>query len=137
MKMVASTDRAFMPTLKKVALRARIQGAAVEKAVKAILQAVERGGDKAVLRFTKHFDRVSLAPEQLKVTPEEIKDAYYRIRKEEGDALRFAAQRITAFHERQRTKTWMYQDGGATLGQVVTPIDAVGVYVPGGKAVYS
>ena len=50
--------------------------------------------------------------------------------------MRFAAQRITAFHERQRTKTWMYQDGAATLGQVVTPVDAVGVYVPGGKAVY-
>jgi histidinol dehydrogenase len=50
--------------------------------------------------------------------------------------LRFAAQRITAFHERQRTKTWMYQDHAATLGQLVTPIDAVGVYVPGGKAVY-
>ena len=61
---------------------------------------------------------------------------YYKIRKEEGDALRFAAQRIMAFHERQRTKTWMYQDGAATLGQVVTPLDAVGVYVPGGKAVY-
>jgi histidinol dehydrogenase len=136
MKIVASTDRAFIPTLKKVASRARIQGAAVEKPVRAILQAVERGGDKAVLRFTKQFDRVSLKPEQLKVTPEEIKEAYYHIRKEEGDALRFAAQRITAFHERQRTKTWMYQDGAATLGQVVTPIDTVGVYVPGGKAVY-
>ena len=49
--------------------------------------------------------------------------------------MRFAAQRIMAFHERQRTKTWMYQDGAATLGQVVTPL-AVGVYVPGGKAVY-
>ena len=72
----------------------------------------------------------------MKVTPEEIKEGYYHIRKEEGDALRFAAQRIEAFHERQRTKTWMYQDGSATLGQVVTPIDAVGVYVPGGKAVY-
>lgn len=136
MKIVASTDRAFIPTLKKVAARARIQGAAVEKPVRAILQAVERGGDKAVLRFTKQFDRVSLKPDQLKVTPEEIKEAYYHIRKEEGDALRFAAQRITAFHERQRTKTWMYQDGAATLGQVVTPIDTVGVYVPGGKAVY-
>jgi histidinol dehydrogenase len=136
MKIVASTDRAFIPTLKKVASRARIQGAAVEKPVRAILQAVERGGDKAVLRFTKQFDRVSLKPDQLKVTPEEIKEAYYHIRKEEGDALRFAAQRITAFHERQRTKTWMYQDGAATLGQVVTPIDTVGVYVPGGKAVY-
>jgi histidinol dehydrogenase len=136
MKIVASTDRAFIPTLKKVASRARIQGAAVEKPVRAILQTVERGGDKAVLRFTKQFDKVSLRPDQLKVTPEEIKEAYYHIRKEEGDALRFAAQRITAFHERQRTKTWMYQDGAATLGQVVTPIDTVGVYVPGGKAVY-
>jgi histidinol dehydrogenase len=136
MKIVASTDRAFVPTLKKVASRSRVQGAAVEKPVKAILQAVERVGDKAVLRFTKLFDKVSLKPEQLRVPPEDIKEAYYHIRKEEGDALRFAAQRIAAFHERQRTKTWMYQDGSATLGQVVTPIDAVGVYVPGGKAVY-
>ncbi len=136
MKIVVSTDRAFGPALKKVASRARVQGAAVEKPVRAILQAVERGGDKAMLRFTRQFDKVSLKPEQLKVTPEEIKEAYFHIRKDEGDALRFAAERITAFHERQRTKTWMYQDGAATLGQVVTPIDAVGVYVPGGKAVY-
>lgn len=136
MKVVASTDRAFLPTLKKVAARARTQGAAVEKPVKAILQAVERTGDKAVLRFTKQFDKVSLKPDHVKVTAEEIKEAYFHIRKDEGDALRFAAQRITAFHERQRTKTWMYQDGAVTLGQVVTPVDAVGVYVPGGKAVY-
>lgn len=136
MKIVASTDRAFIPTLKRVASRARIQGAAVEKPVRAILQAIERGGDKAVLRFTKQFDKIALKVDQLKVSSEEIKEAYYHIRKEEGDALRFAAQRIAAFHERQRTKTWMYQDGAATLGQVITPIDTVGVYVPGGKAVY-
>ncbi|HLZ35750.1 MAG TPA: histidinol dehydrogenase [Nitrospira sp.] len=136
MKIVFSTDRAFLPTLKKIASRARVQGAAVERPVKSILQAVERGGDKAVLRFTRQFDKVSLKPDQLKVTPEEIKEAYFHIRKDEGDALRFAAERVTAFHERQRTKTWMYQDGAVTLGQVVTPIDAVGVYVPGGKAVY-
>jgi len=136
MKIIASTDRAFAPTLKKVASRARAQGAAVEKTVKVLLQAVERGGDRAVLRYTRQFDKVSLKPGDLKVTQEEIKEAYHRIRKDEGDALRFAAQRVTAFHERQRTKTWMYQDGAATLGQVVTPVDAVGVYVPGGKAVY-
>lgn len=104
--------------------------------MRAILQAVERGGDKAVLRYTKQFDKVSLKPDELRVTPDEIKNAYFHIRKEEGDALRLAARRITAFHERQRTKTWMYQDGDATLGQLVTPVDAVGVYVPGGKAVY-
>jgi len=136
MKIVASTDRSFIPTLKRVASRARIQGAAVEKPVRAILQAVEREGDKAVLRFTKQFDKITLKVDQIKVSAEEIKEAYYHIRKEEGDALRFAAQRIAAFHERQRTKTWMYQDGAATLGQVITPIDTVGVYVPGGKAVY-
>ncbi|BFU95703.1 MAG: bifunctional histidinal dehydrogenase and histidinol dehydrogenase [Nitrospira sp.] len=136
MKIIASTDRAFAPALKKVVARARAQGAAVERTVHTLLQAVEQGGDKAVLRYTKQFDKVALKASDLKVTSEEIKDAYHRIRKDEGDAIRFAAQRIAAFHERQRTKTWMYQDGEATLGQVVTPIDAVGVYVPGGKAVY-
>jgi histidinol dehydrogenase len=136
MKIVSFSDRTFATTVRKVAARARVQGAAVEKSVRSILQAVERGGDRAVLRYTKQFDRVTLKPAAVRVTTEEIKDAYYRIRKDEGDALRFAAQRITAFHERQRTKTWMYQDHAATLGQLVTPIDAVGVYVPGGKAVY-
>jgi histidinol dehydrogenase len=136
MKIITSTDRAFGPALQKVVLRSRAQGAAVERTVNSLLQAVERGGDKAVLRYTKQFDKVALKASELKVTSEEIKDAYHRIRKDEGDTLRFAAQRIEAFHERQRTKTWMYQDGEATLGQVVTPIDAVGVYVPGGKAVY-
>jgi histidinol dehydrogenase len=136
MKIVTQADRNFLPSLKKASLRGRTTGAAVEKAVRTILQAVERGGDKAVFRYTAQFDKVLLKPETVRVTPEEIKNAYFHIRKDEGDALRLAAERVTAFHERQRTKTWMYQDGDATLGQVIGPIDAVGVYVPGGKAVY-
>ena len=70
------------------------------------------------------------------MTPEEIKSAHALIRKEEGDALRFAGDRIRTFHERQRTSTWMVQDRNSRLGQMVTPLDAVGVYVPGGKALY-
>ena len=136
MKILTQADRSFAATVKKVASRGAVQGSAVEKTVRTILQAVQRGGDRAVLRYTKQFDRVALKAEALRVSPEEIKEAYHHIRKDEGDALRFAAQRVTAFHERQRTKTWMYQDDTATLGQVVTPVDAVGVYVPGGKAVY-
>ena len=136
MKIVTRADRAFLTSLKKTVSRGQAAGASVEKTVRTILQAVERGGDKAVLRYTKQFDKVSLKPEALRVTADEIKNAYFHIRKDEGDALRLAAQRITAFHERQRSKTWMYQDGDATLGQLVTPVDAVGVYVPGGKAVY-
>lgn len=136
MKIVTRADRGFPSALKKASSRGQTAGASAERVVRSILQAVDRGGDKAVLRYTKQFDKVSLKPDELKVTPDEIKNAYFHIRKEEGDALRLAARRITAFHERQRTKTWMYQDGDATLGQLVTPIDAVGVYVPGGKAVY-
>lgn len=136
MKILASTDRGFAATLKRITTRARTQGAAVEKTVRSILSAMERGGDRALLRFTKQFDHVTFTADQVRVTPEEIKEAYHRIRKEEGDALRYAARRITSFHERQRIKTWMYQENAATLGQMVTPLDAVGVYVPGGKAVY-
>ncbi len=136
MKILAHTDKGFPGALKRIAGRGRLQGAAVEKSAKAILSAVESGGDRALIRLTKQFDRVAMKPEQIRIKPEEIKDAYHRIRKEEGDALRYAAQRIIAFHERQRIKTWMYQESTATLGQMVTPLDSVGIYVPGGKAVY-
>ena len=136
MKIVTQADRNFLPALKKASLRGRTTGAAVEKTVRTILQTVERGGDKAVFRYTAQFDKVILKPDTVRVTQEEIKNAYYHIRKDEGDALRLAAERVAAFHERQRSKTWMYQDGDATLGQVIGPVDAVGVYVPGGKAVY-
>ena len=136
MRVMAYSDRGFKAALQKVAQRGRQDTGAVEPAVRTILKAVERAGDRAVLRYAKKFDRVSLKPDALRVTPEEIKEAYFKIRKEDGDALRLAAQRVAAFHERQRTKTWMYQEQGATLGQAVLPLDAVGLYVPGGKAVY-
>lgn len=136
MKVIASTDRAFKPAIRRITTRSNFQAGPVESAVKSILKGVERGGDQAIVRYTKKFDHVALKPEQFRVASEHIKEAYYHLRKEEGDALRFAARRITAFHERQRLKTWMYQEGGATLGQMILPLDAVGVYVPGGKAVY-
>jgi histidinol dehydrogenase len=136
MKIIAKTDRSFKAALHRIVTRSNVRAASVEATVKSILKGVERGGDRAVARYTKKFDRVTLKPGQFRVTPEEIKEAYYHIRKDEGDALRYAAQRITAFHQRQRLKTWMYQEDGATLGQMIVPLDAVGLYVPGGKAVY-
>lgn len=136
MTILASTDRGFAKTLQKIANRSHSQVAGVEKSVRTILKAVEREGDRAVLRYTKKFDRLALTLDQVPVTSQEIKDAYYLIRKDEGDSLRYAAERVRQFHERQRTKTWIYQEHDATLGQMVTPLDAVGVYIPGGKAVY-
>src|SRR5207253_974842 len=82
---------------------------------------VERGGDAAVSRYTRRFDKFSLKPGKFRVSPDEIKEAYYKIRKEEGDTLRYAAHRIMVFHEREkpRTQTWMWQDGTITLGQTI------------------
>jgi histidinol dehydrogenase len=136
MRIIAKTDRSFKTALQRIVARSNVRVASVEATVKSILKSVERGGDRAVLRYTKQFDRVTLKPADLRVTPDEVKEAYYHIRKDEGDALRYAARRITAFHERQRLKTWMYEEEGATLGQMIVPLDAVGLYVPGGKAVY-
>lgn len=136
MKLIASTDRAFKGAIQRVTSRSHLQAGKIEASVRSILKSVERGGDRALVRYTKQYDRVSLKPAQFRISPEQVKEAYYQIRKDEGDALRYAAQRIMAFHERQRTKTWMYQANGATLGQVVMPLDSVGIYVPGGKAVY-
>ena len=136
MKILTNKDRSFQAAVAGIASRSNLHMESVETAVKVILKGVERGGDQAVIRYTKKFDRIVLTPKQLRVSPQQVKGAYDHVRKEEVHALRYAAQRIKAFHERQRSKTWMYQEGGATLGQMVLPLDAVGLYVPGGKAVY-
>jgi len=138
MKIIASTERGFRPAVKKVLSRSSLQGDKVEATVRSILKAVERGGDAAVSRYTQKFDKVSVKPEAFRILPDQMREAYYKIRKEDGDALRYAAHRITSFHERQKgaARTWMYQDGSITLGQTILPLDAVGLYVPGGKAVY-
>ncbi|NKB80953.1 MAG: histidinol dehydrogenase [Nitrospirales bacterium] len=136
MKIVATTDRGFRTTVKHVCERASSQNRQVEKTVKTILDGVARGGDAAVVRYVKRFDGIRLKPMAFQVPSEEIKQSHAHIRKEEGDALRYAAHSIRSFHESQRTATWFKQEKGIRLGQLITPLDAVGVYVPGGKALY-
>ena len=136
MKIVSTQNRNYTQVLRKVRNRSSHQGAKVEKSVKGILRTVEKGGDAAVARYALKFDRIRLEPQQFRVTNDEIKTAHSQIRKEEGDTLRFAGDRIRSFHDRQRTSTWIYQDRNSQLGQMVTPLDSVGVYVPGGKALY-
>jgi len=138
MRVIAASDRAFKAAVKKVVSRSNFHGDKIESAVRTILKSVERGGDTAVSHYTKKFDNVRIKPGEFRISPEQVREAYYKIRKEDGDALRYAAHRIMAFHEREkpRARTWMYQDGTITLGQAILPLDSVGLYVPGGKAVY-
>jgi histidinol dehydrogenase len=106
-------------------------------AVKEIVDAIRREGDDALLRYTAAFDKVTLTPEQLRVTDEEIQGAYAHVEPEFLTALRQAAANITAFHEKQRRSTWIdVSPDGTMLGMVLRPLKRVGLYVPGGKAAY-
>jgi histidinol dehydrogenase len=106
-------------------------------AVKEIVEAVRQEGDDALLRYTAAFDKVTLTPDQLRVTDEEIQGAYAHVEPEFLVALRQAAANITAFHEKQKRGTWMdVAPDGTMLGMVLRPLRRVGLYVPGGKAAY-
>lgn len=103
-----------------------------------ILTAVAREGDQALLRFTNDFDsRHATSVAELALGAEELEAAAKTIDQRVHDALCRAADRIRAFHERQLTATWQFEDAdGSVLGQRISPLDRVGIYVPGGQASY-
>ncbi|MEM5016131.1 histidinol dehydrogenase [Metabacillus indicus] len=104
-------------------------------AVKSIIEEVKQKGDAALFAFTKKFDGVALS--DLKVTEAETQAAYQELDQETADIIREAAANIRSFHEKQKRESWMtYKEDGTMLGQKVTPLDAAGVYVPGGTAAY-
>jgi histidinol dehydrogenase len=110
----------------------------VREAVRTILADVRSRGDDAVLEYMQRFDRVSArSAAALDVSPGEMQAALRSISRESAEALRLAHERIRAFHERQRQESWDYTEAdGTKLGQRVTPLERVGLYVPGGKAAY-
>jgi len=114
------------------------QDARVEAAVAAILDDVRQRGDVAVLEYTRRFDRVAAdAMAELTLSAGELEQALARLPRARREALEQAAARIRAYHERQRQDSWSYEEAdGTLLGQQVTPLDRVGLYVPGGKAAY-
>lgn len=115
----------------------REAAADVSQAVSAIIAAVSARGDSALLDLTERFDGVRLTPQELRVLPEEIEGAWRGSASETRAALEFAAGRIRRFHERQLPSDDLFtDDAGVTLGTRWTPIDAVGLYVPGGTASY-
>ncbi len=110
----------------------------IDAAVAAIVADVRARGDAALLEYTAKFDRVGAASiAGLEITPAEMRAAFDAVPDEQRAALVAAAARIRAYHERQKMASWSYREAdGSELGQQVTPLDRVGVYVPGGKAAY-
>lgn len=115
-----------------------VSDAAVQKSVADIVEQVRLNGDSAVIEFTNRFDRRQVvSSSELEISREELALAKERVSSELVSSLEAAAKRVYDYHERQKQPSWNYQeDNGTLLGQKVTPLDRVGVYVPGGKAAY-
>jgi histidinol dehydrogenase len=112
--------------------------AAVERVVADVLRDVRSRGDAALLEYTRRFDRLEVAgAAALELPRAELDAALAGLAPARRDALREAADRVQSYHERQRASSWSFVDAhGSRLGQQVTPLDRVGLYVPGGKAAY-
>lgn len=112
--------------------------AEIHTQVMEIIRAVRRGGDAALLEYTRRFDHFAVDnPRDLIIAPERLRAAWEALPAAQAAALRLAKQRLESYAEHQRVESWRYYDSdGSLLGQQVTPLDRVGVYVPGGKAAY-
>jgi histidinol dehydrogenase len=136
-RLVKTSEAGYNAVLGRVLQRRGSREGEVEQRVGEIIAAVRRGGDRALLRYAKLFDRIQMTAATMEVSVGEIEQATAKVPKRDLSVLRLAAKRIAAFHRRQLQKSWHYQDPvGMILGQRITPLERIGVYVPGGKACY-
>jgi histidinol dehydrogenase len=137
-----SSDPGFQKTLLDSLSLPSADDQAIDQVVLNILAEIKTGGDDALLRYTKQFDRLSVKDvSDLEIGQADLESAYRSLPTEQAKALEIAAQRVRAYHEKQKEaagcRSWEYTEpDGTRLGQKVTPLDSVGIYVPGGKAAY-
>ena len=136
MQILKLTDEAFGTILTNMLKRSPDSYPEQEAVVSVILADVRENGDKAVFNYTKKFDGADISSENFIVTEEEEKEAYEKVDPALIDVIRKSISRIRTFHEKERQKSWFMTEEGMVLGQKVTPLSRVGVYVPGGKAAY-
>ena len=108
-----------------------------ENTVNEIINDIRNNGDKALFEYTAKFDKCSLDATSIKITDDEIKEAYAALDPEFIEVMKKSAENIRVFHEKQKRNTWIdTKEDGSILGQRILPIEISGVYVPGGKAAY-
>ena len=138
MHLLNTRDSGFQQALTALLAFETAQDPAVDTAVANIIADVQTRGDAALLDYTTRFDRfVPASAAALELTAAELKAAFDRIPDATRTALEAAAERVRRYHEHQKMQSWSYTEAdGTLLGQQVTPLDRVGIYVPGGKAAY-
>ena len=137
MRTVKLTEESRQNIIKDLLKRSPSQYTEYESTVKEILESVRERGDSAVFELTKKFDKCDINAENIRVTNEEIKAAVEGFDKELIEVMKRAADNIRTYHEKQKLNSWIEtREDGTILGQKVSAIEKVGVYVPGGKAAY-
>jgi len=131
-------DKDFDQRFEAILSRGEETGREVEQVVLGIIADVRQRGDAAVLELTRRFDRLEATDlAALEVTADEMDAAFSQVDEADVAALMLAVERVTRFHEKQKTQTWIStEEPDVMLGQKVTPLQRVGIYVPGGKASY-
>jgi histidinol dehydrogenase len=133
-----TSDNNFWSLLKDLLAWDNVSNDSVQSVVKQILSDVRHNGDKAVVEYTNKFDRMNVSDMSAFSIPEErLHKALESLPDEQRQALEISAERVKRYHEKQKMPSWSYtEEDGSLLGQQVTPLDRVGLYVPGGQAAY-
>ena len=137
-KRLATVDAGFTARMDALLAFEGAQDEGIERTVIAILADVRARGDAAVVEYTNRFDRLTVAGiADLELSTVEMQKALAGLPAAQRQALEAAAHRVRVYHEKQRLEGWSYTEAdGTMLGQMITPLDRVGLYVPGGKAAY-
>lgn len=138
MQLLHTQSEHFDAELKKLLAFETAQDPKIDQIVADICADVQRRGDAAVVEYTNRFDGTAAQTmADLTLSADDLRAAFFRLPENVQEALQTAAQRVEAYHQKQKMQSWSYTDeDGTLLGQQITPLDRVGIYVPGGKAAY-
>ena len=137
MKIIFTSEKIFEETLQRITQRGRVFEEAIWTAVKTIVNDVALRGNAALFEYTQKFDQCDLRTNGIEVSGRELDQAISKVTPKDMDILALAAGRIEAFHRKQEVTSWISSDeNGIELGQRVLPLERIGIYAPGGLAVY-
>ncbi|MEW6500787.1 MAG: histidinol dehydrogenase, partial [Thermodesulfobacteriota bacterium] len=131
---IATSSPAGQAKLAQLRDRFQLADTRCQEAVAAILADVRTRGDEAVVEYTRKFDAPALTVEHLRVSDEELREAFDLVEENFLDTLEIAIERIYSFHEHEKEQSWMVtREDGTITGRIVNPVDRAGLYVPGGQ----
>ncbi len=137
MRKIRLDDASMENILESLLKRSPNQYDSYQDTVNEILNEVKEKGDEALFRYTKKFDKAEITPDNIRVTGEEIQEAYAQVETSLVEVMKKSLANIQDFHKKQLRNSWIEtREDGVVLGQRITPLESVGVYVPGGKAAY-